>query len=100
MSSTYFMRFHEVSDCIQVTMYGFFVTELGLHLVQPVQQGLHGFLELAREQQSLLKLTLPATQKKQYSAYTNSTVQGKQNSEQIYMCHNQLTAIPTTNELE
>ena len=42
--------FHEVVDCEDIPIHGLVFPQGGLHLGQPVQQGLQGLWELTRKQ--------------------------------------------------
>lgn len=57
--TTYLMGIHEVHDKIEVSMHGLVFSQLRLHFVQPVNQGLQSIHELAWKQQGLLQLVLP-----------------------------------------
>lgn len=53
------MSIHQVHDQVQVTVDRLVFSQLGLHLVQPVHQGLQRIHELAREQEGFFQLVLP-----------------------------------------
>ena len=53
------MGIHEVHDKVEVPVHGLVLSQLWLHLVQPVDQGLQSVHELAWKQQGLLQLVLP-----------------------------------------
>jgi hypothetical protein len=53
------MGIHEVHDKVKVPMHWLVLSQLWLHLVQPVNQGLQSIHELARKQQGFFQLVLP-----------------------------------------
>lgn len=53
------MGIHQVHDQIQITMDRLILSQLWLHFIKPVDQGLQCIHELAREEQGFFQLVLP-----------------------------------------
>lgn len=55
---SYLVTLNQVVDCVQIAVDGLVVSNCGLHLHEPIQQGLYGIMKLTTQQQSLFILPL------------------------------------------
>lgn len=63
----YLVVVYQVENQVYVSMYGLVLSQLRLHLVQPVNKSLESICKLAREQQGLLQLVLSARANKSFT---------------------------------
>ena len=56
---SYLVGFHEVHDSVNVSVDHDVVRHFGFHLIEPVQQGLQGILELTAVEEGLFQFALP-----------------------------------------
>lgn len=60
----YLMVVYQVENQVNVSMYRLVLSQLRLHLIQPVDESLEGICKLTREQQGLLQFVLSADEHK------------------------------------